>query len=739
MTQNGETTNPAAAPEPSSGMGMDDVLYTLFRHKWLIVAFILLGAAGAFAYRAMRPPYFVSQAKINIPYIKESGPTGTGNESLHPSDNGPQSILNTEVEILRSLDVASNAAAAFGPEKILARRGGGDDVMSAAGMILSGTEVEMPQHTTVLTVAFRHPDRSVVQPVLNTLIEMYMQQSINVHEKTEVLDAYYKQRKEELQKQLEATGETLKRLKMQAGTLVPDDSKHSYQTRIDKLTTDLQEAQRELEERKALLSPAGQNKLTAGGAGDISPELMEQYTDVLARINSLKQSERQAIADGLKDAHPTLIRLHEQLDKLGKNKAALLKEHPVLGSLASGTGGTNSAGTGFAADMVDIKRLMTRVSVLETQLNVVQSNAVLLASLDPQIREIELQQMMDSTNLMNVAVELQSRRANENIGPGRALNISWLQRPTPAALDDKKLRKKLMTVFGGLAAAGFGLAFLIEMFLDRSIKRSIDVERHLKLPVFLAIPDTTWDSKPRLALPWRRKQLKHAEGQNGSSNGNSSLTVWEPVHHLQTYTRGLCERLMTHFEVNNLNLKKPKLVGVTGCGNGRSGVTTLASGLAAALSRTGTGNVLLVDMKNEQGVAHSFYNGKPGCGLSDVLEPENRAEAQVNDHLFVASMQEESSSETLKIAPTGFTHLMPKIKGSDYDYIIFDMPPVSATSATPRMTGYMDIVLLVLEAERTGQQTAARASTLMREARANVAAVLNKCRPYVPAMLGQEL
>ena len=52
---------------------------------------------------------------------------------------------------------------------------------------------------------------------------------------------------------------------------------------------------------------------------------------------------------------------------------------------------------------------------------------------------------------------------------------------------------------------------------------------------------------------------------------------------------------------------------------------------------------------------------------------------------------------------------------------------------------WLDIVLLVLEAERTGQQTAARASTLMREARANVAAVLNKCRPHVPVLLGQEL
>jgi len=55
------------------------------------------------------------------------------------------------------------------------------------------------------------------------------------------------------------------------------------------------------------------------------------------------------------------------------------------------------------------------------------------------------------------------------------------------------------------------------------------------------------------------------------------------------------------------------------------------------------------------------------------------------------------------------------------------------------MTGYMDIVLLVLEAEKTGQQTAARASALMRDARANVAAVLNKCRTHVPAMLAPEL
>jgi len=51
----------------------------------------------------------------------------------------------------------------------------------------------------------------------------------------------------------------------------------------------------------------------------------------------------------------------------------------------------------------------------------------------------------------------------------------------------------------------------------------------------------------------------------------------------------------------------------------------------------------------------------------------------------------------------------------------------------------MDIVLLVLESERTGQQMAAKASALMQESRAKVATVLNKYRRHVPAALAQEL
>jgi len=193
---------------------------------------------------------------------------------------------------------------------------------------------------------------------------------------------------------------------------------------------------------------------------------------------------------------------------------------------------------------------------------------------------------------------------------------------------------------------------------------------------------------------------------------------------------------MTYFEVQNMNTKKPKLVAVTGCSHG-AGVTTLASGLAAELSKTGDGNVLLVDMTAGDGAAHPFYQGKPGRGLADVLEPEGRAEAQVDEKLYVASLQDNGNDKLTKMPPNRFAHLVPKLKASDYDYIIFDMPPVSATSPTPRLASHMDIVLLVLESEKTGQQLAARATALMRDARANVATVLNRCREHVPARLSQ--
>ena len=223
-----------------------------------------------------------------------------------------------------------------------------------------------------------------------------------------------------------------------------------------------------------------------------------------------------------------------------------------------------------------------------------------------------------------------------------------------------------------------------------------------------------------------------SEGQKG---GVAVPTSWDVGNTMRPFHEALRDRLITYFEVKDLT-HKPKLVAVTSCAEG-SGVTTVASGLAASLSETGDGNVLLVDM-NQQGAAHQFFRGDLACGLDDALEVDKRDGALVQDNLYV--VREPRGGEGLTYAmPKRFQHLIPKLRASDYDYIIFDLPPVSQISVTPRLARFMDISLIVIEAEQTDRDLVKRAGALLTQTGATVGVILNKSRTYVPRRFQQEL
>jgi Mrp family chromosome partitioning ATPase len=66
------------------------------------------------------------------------------------------------------------------------------------------------------------------------------------------------------------------------------------------------------------------------------------------------------------------------------------------------------------------------------------------------------------------------------------------------------------------------------------------------------------------------------------------------------------------------------------------------------------------------------------------------------------------------------------------------MPPVSQISITPRLAGFMDMVLMVIESEKTDRELVQRATTLLAQSNAHVGAVLNKSKNYVPSRLHEE-
>ena len=254
-----------------------------------------------------------------------------------------------------------------------------------------------------------------------------------------------------------------------------------------------------------------------------------------------------------------------------------------------------------------------------------------------------------------------------------------------------------------------------------------------------------------LARPSRARRCKLLSNGPGDAvpNGSGGAVLapaqngpvaWrDEMQALAPFYETLRDRLIAYFEMLNLT-HKPKLVALTSCHKG-AGVSTMASGLASLPFRDGR-RQRPAGQYEHRGVATrtTSTRASSSLGLDDIFEKEkaNRESALVQENLYV--VKESSNRDKLPaMLPKRFSHLVSKMKASDYDYIIFDMPPVTQISVTPRLARFMDMVLLVVEAEKTDRDAAQRAAALLSENRANVGVVMNKSRSYVPRRLHQEL
>jgi Mrp family chromosome partitioning ATPase/uncharacterized protein involved in exopolysaccharide biosynthesis len=738
---------------PGLGIGLDDVYFTLFRHKRLLFITLIVALIAAGLVYSNKELTYTSRIQLLIRYVVSANDVDpkAASDSRVVDTAGGDNLLNSETTILRSLDLAKDIAVSL-PEDTKAKLGG--ENLRVAGVINGGLHAWPEFNTDVINVTFTHTDPTVLQPVLNALIASYRKKHGSLYGLAFGQEVYQNELLT-IREKLKGTEQTLKKLYTEAGVFDIKEAEADHAKRFETLNGDFLVMKAELDAYKARLGNISTSTNTLA-ATNVPAEIQEEYARILAGIKASKNLRAEALQKGLRAEHPQIEKIDTQIDAFKKEKQELEEKNPGLEIVAA-----NPDGTDAAAEWAQIRTLETKVRLQEFILKELQKKGDSLKTLAPQIAEVERQRDQNMRKERYI-VDRVERAMQTDFGGYSVGGIREVESPTPPGANAQKVFKSVAMVFVGILAFGMGIAVLIDFVLDRTVKRPAQARKKLQLPFMLAIPHTTWRGGLLPKLPGFKKKLQLPETtsataakKNGESNGlaiSTDVAPWDSSHPLRQYTEGLRERLITYFEVNGMN-HKPKLVGVTSCSSG-SGVSTLATGLASALSKTGDGNVLLVDMNTGHGATHPFYKGKPGCGISDVLEPELRSDAQVEDNLFLASMSSPNVSKTAKVSngdengghhagkngllPTRLNKIMPRLKASDYDYIIFDMPPVSPTSATPRFASNMDMVLLVLESEKTSQQSAAQAIELLTEARANAAVVLNKCRQRVPAMLSHE-
>jgi Mrp family chromosome partitioning ATPase len=346
--------------------------------------------------------------------------------------------------------------------------------------------------------------------------------------------------------------------------------------------------------------------------------------------------------------------------------------------------------------------------------------------------QLERRKEVQEANCKYFESSLERARVDEALDPSKIPNISIVQTPSAAMRASVNEKKVLLGLSGGGAALGLMIAFMIELLFDRSIKRPLELGTRLQVPMLLSIPFF-----PKLAhsRPFLKKDSRDKDQEGGHAlqiATRAKLASWDPGHFIRPFAESIRDRLILSFQLKHLT-HKPKLVGLTGL-TGGEGTSTLAAGLAAALSETGDGKVLLVNMNPDNSQAHPFFDGRPALGLSDVLQA-NGSLNPAAENLYLATGTSENGG-AMQLAPKRFYDLMPNIKASHFDYVIFDMPPVSRSSATLAIAGCLDALLLVVEAERSDRNETKRAYTEFVNAKAEVSCILNKTRNSGPKWLG---
>ena len=738
-------------------MNVGDIYYVLFRHKWKIIILSLAGIAAAAVFHSRNQPPYESQAELYIQYVPESQSetlAGSDRRVIVPGSQGA-GIINSEIQILTSFDVAQQAVETIGAASILAKAGGGSNTLSAAGLVRGNLEAYPAGNgSSVIVVTFKHTDPQIVQPVLQEVINDYLQKHNEIHLQLGQYDAAFQNAQSALSEQLQVTDNQLRDMKNNANIISIDDTSRNLADKISRIENNILDAQSELAGYDAVMkqavsaSPAKQETTNAQPVVlPVPPDQIEAYNDICASLAALHNKEQGYLTQGFTKSNALVQEVDEQMASARKSKAGFEEKYPQITSM--GVSSPASGAPSAAPNMDAITTLQAKIKTWNAELDQLQMRATKLNDLAPAMEKIEEDKAIQRANYVGMATKIADSQLDRQLEVSKTPNINLIQKPSPTFQDWKKTNKTTaMLAFGGIVV-GLAWAFLMELVLDRSVKRPIEIESKLKVPLFLSIPDVNRNGHSRLARASERRRLSLPNATETAEtkaltgvgdptpekNGALQVVSMECNPALQPFYEALRDRLIVYFEVKNLT-HKPKLVAVTSAGHG-AGVSSIAAGLAASLSETGDGNVLLVDMNIEQGAAQQFYKGKAGCGLDTALKTETQGDALVQANLYVVNGNA-NSNELPGILPKRFSALVPKLKASNYDYIIFDMPAVTQTSLTSRLARFMDMVLLVVESEKTGIEVVQQANTWLAESGATVGAVLNKTRKYVPERLHQE-
>lgn len=745
---------------PKDSFGVNDVLYILFKHKWKILVLSTLGLMGGAYVYSKRIPYYQSSSKVLVKYV----PTRSGGDSSDGdlSTMGPTgtSVITTEVEIIKSEDLAIKVADAIGAKRILPEAGDQATALDAAQAILGKLEVGAMPGNNVIGIAFSSPDPDLALDVSRELLTKYAARHLEIHRSRANFDMVSKQ-VDDAHGRLRKTEEELNKLRSDSKMTNWADASSALAAQRAKTMEEIMAARADLADQTALLAAmektmgplpdADTAEKDAPRAKQVIPG--RAITEYKATQDALALLNKRAVDLNIKYTNSPLIAANQrQIAQYEAKGRALLAKYPELtmeaAALDSGTG-MKTPQAEMLAIKAKIASITARIELYNQLLEDISNQFKEQYAIGARIDELERQRQLEDTEYRSLQTKLKAAQLDLDLNPNDMPNMTVVQHPSkPIPVPDKMNLKVAAGLAGGGIGLGLGIAFLIELLFNRKVQRPMEIQARLQLPLLMSIPyikrrergglllSGDGNGAPRIGAGDPDESADLGLSTTAATNGALQETGGRRANHfILPYSETIRDRIIFNFEVNNV-IHKPKLVAVTGLSEG-AGASTIAAGLAKSFSEIKGAKVLLVDLSSAHPEDSPVFGEIARHSLSGALQlAKNNKFKQSNQRLYYASATARRDDSGLTtFSPMHLYELMPHLQASEFDYIIFDMPPIDQTSRTLTMAGLMDKVLLILDAENTSRDALKWGYSELVKGRADVSCIFNKTRSHAPGWL----
>src|SRR5215472_15429484 len=193
-------------PQHHSGVHLSDILFVFFKRKWTIILCVVVGIIAAAAFYFFYPPVYASQAKLLVRYVLERSAVDLieAEKAAAASSNYTDRVIDAEIEILTSWDLAVQVAEAIGSKRILPpatdlltkvahaigfkQPSSAATEAEAARSIILNLKVISSKGSNIIFVSYKNHDPQMATLVLQELLSRYFVKHLEVHRSAGAFD-----------------------------------------------------------------------------------------------------------------------------------------------------------------------------------------------------------------------------------------------------------------------------------------------------------------------------------------------------------------------------------------------------------------------------------------------------------------------------------------------------------------------------------------------------------------------